>query len=811
VNRSYGFRIRNKRPCLFLIIPFIVGIIAAKYLQPRFILWQYFLLGGLRIIKKRIIFHSRRVVSLFIVALAFLMGVLVASAALARDNAQARLSRLLGKATDYTYTAVLIEDPFVIGPAYGEELKSAHYARVKAIIETVELEGKERSFGVRADLRITVDDNSVFQYGDRVRCSGSLEVPTPLRNPGSFDYADWLRQQGIHITALVDSPDEIILVKHNCGSLLRRGLWALRRSLRRGLLAGRMNNSSRAFLLGMTVGDKGLVSPELREALINTNSMHILVISGLHIGIFAYTMLLLLRLIPMRRTWRLLVVVLLLFVYAALLDFRPPAFRAAIMISAFLVSPLFRREADLANTLAFAAFIILVIRPLDLFTASFQLSVLIVFSLILLAGPLTHWIVDKLCLAPDRGFLIVGPLKRKLLFLMRHLVGLATASFVAFIGGAPLVAYYFHLINPLSILSNAIVILFVGVSVSLGLLSAIAGICSTVLAAGLNFLNGFIISRMISLIDLFSQASFSIFYLKAPSILHIFGCYLLIGLVGFSSSFSLRVRAILIVLLTITLILVPLSSVISGDKNTHVTVLDLDENDAQIIEIADEENVLISNRLQSEKQSRWTIHPFLKSRGINSIDTIILTALDEYRYSGLEYILNRYRVKRIVLPLESDNDSGIGLVEMIRHRSIDVIQVDLEKSYRIRSDPDMIVHGVASSRSAGDNNTPGLLVSLEDQKNAVLFCIGVHTDCQKALVENSSGTEKLILISDSRLFLSSELDRQNRYSPEHLLVVSGDVSISGQSEVLSTGRHGAIKIDLLDNDFEIQTMLPYNR
>ena len=824
MDRDHGYQLKNKRPCVLLLIPFTTGIIVARFLMPSPVLWHYLILAVFLLTAACFAFRSRRLVTIFSAVFALVVGVILTTAELSRNSEQARLAESLDPWTRCSFSAILMADPFVVGPVHGRDQRPVHNIRVRAFIESLGVDGRDTPFHVWAVLRITVDQSSDFRYGDRVRCVGTLGPPLPARNPGSFDYVAWLKQQGIYTTGKIDEPEDISLVERNCGSPLRRVLWYLRRGLRRGLLAGSMRDSSRAFLLGMTIGERELVDAELREALINTNSMHILAISGLHVGVFAFAMLSILRLVPVRRSLRLLLVVFLLFLYAALLDFRPPAFRAAIMISAFLISPLFRRESDPVNVLAFSALAILVLRPLDLFAASFLLSMLIVFTLVMLALPLSRFIIDRLHLAPDRGFLVIGETKRKLYSLLRYLIKLVAASVAAFIGSAPLVAYYFHLINPLSILSNAIIILFVSVTVPLGLLSAIAGLVSLSVAAAVNYLNGLLINGMTGIVRFFSQASFSIMYLRSPALFHLFGCYLLIGLVGFSSSFSARVKAVLISLLLATLILVPLNTFLSGTRNTRVTIFDLDRDEAYFIQTSQGDNILVNTGSDSEKAVSRIIHPFRKTGGVNRISTIVLTQLDEDHCGGVEYILDRHSVERVILPGSDTSEYAKKVLEMLVRRGVEAVQVPPDRIRRIKSLSDISVQAVEPPDGSDNGKSPVLALRVRESGGTVLFCIGVRGGDSIDLIEDMNGRRGLVLVSDLPTLLSSRfLEYRSSVIPRVLVLIGRGLSETGpitgiygaespdQPKVISTDRHGAVTIDLMENDFEIRTMLPYNQ
>ncbi len=822
VGLTQGHLLKNKRPCVLLLVPYAAGIITAGYLHPRPFLWQYSLAAVLLLTVAVFAFKSRRIVTFFVAVLAFLLAFLLAGAGLRKRHIQAGLAETISPATSCSFTAVLAEDLTITGPVVSREGEVKGRATVTAVIKTVEVKGNRRHLGAWAVLTVNTYENSDFRYGDLVECMGTLRKPRRASNPGVFDQAKWLEQKGIYIHGEIESPDDVKLVERGGGNPLRRGLWSLRRRLRRSLGAGRMDDSSRAFLFGMTIGERGLVSPRLKEALIETNSMHVLAISGLHVGVIGFALILMLRVVPIRQSWRRIVVVLALFAYAALLDFRAPAFRAAVMVSAFLISPLFSRETDRLNTLAFSAIVILLVRPLDLFTASFQLSFLVVFTLIMLARPFSSMLVEKLSFAPDRGFLTIGPVRRRTYSVLRKVVALLGMSAVAFAGTLPLSAYYFHIVNPLSVLSNAVVVALVTLVVPLGMLSAFVGLLSLSLAGVINSLNGLVIHQMTGVIQAFAGASPCVMFVKAPPVTLIAGSYFLIGILGFSSPFSRRAKAVVLSMLVAALALVPMGSMLSGTEHTRATSLDTREAGVHFIEIPGGDKVLIDTGGDPETV-RYAVHPFLKSRGVNGIETLILTRLDEAHCRGLDYLLDKYRVKKAVVPEPGKSAYGRVVLRSLERHGVEVVQLTTGKGHSLSSRPAINVRSIAASSDAEKSPGPSLVLSITENGVTTLLLGSIGQEGLDAAVDGGSGHQKLILVSE-RSTISSKRSRQivQALHPEVIVLNTAGPSDSGPfakangSEdkssivVLLTGRHGAVTIGFPDNRFDIKTMLPYN-
>jgi competence protein ComEC len=818
VERNYQHQIKNKRPFFFLFIPFSIGIILSKLVIPRPILWQYLLLLAILLATGTFVFHNRRMVSAFTVVFVFVLGIIITSISLARNDNRIIIAESINPPVKCSFTAVLLDDPLLVGPLYDVKEQSSVRISVRAYIENVEINGKVQDLNIPAVLHLIINAEMDYFCGDRVKCEGILQRPSPKCNPGGFDNALWLSQQGIFLEATVRSATDVSLIQRDCGSRLRRLMWRTRSKLRESLFAGKLSDNNRAFLIGMTIGEKYLVTNEMQEVLMNTNSIHILVVSGLNVTILAGAVFLLLRAIPIRRNVRVLIAIAVILLYVALLDFPAPAVRAAIMSSAFLIAPIFKRESDMLNTLGFSAFVSLLFRPLDLFSASFQLSMLIVYSLIMLAVPITGYCVEKFNLAPDRGFFAIGRPSAVLRSLFRYFVGLFAASFAAFIGSLPLVAWYFNIVNPLSILSNTIIIPFTAIITPLGLLSSVGGLIWHSISALMNCINAFFISIMTAVIGLFSEASFSVVHIMAPPLLHVIGFYFLLGIAGFSVSFSRSVRFLLLSLFTLSAIFIPLYGVIIRDDCPELTILDIKSCGVQFLLFPDGRSVLINTG--SERDASRIIHPFLKSRGINRLDVLILSSTQEEFAGGINYIVERYKIGEVYLPT-SNEPGDTRLFMFLKEQGIGVASVPLGGEYVLENAGNLTIHAFPGKEKEIEDGSPYLAVKYNISGITAILFNGISFNDYKALLEDVPADTRLVVVADTNSMpVIKKTSVRYKPLPQLIILCGKDDSVfkgielnsldlqSADSRLISIAKQGAVFIKFLQNKFEVRTMLP---
>lgn len=201
-------------------------------------------------------------------------------------------------------------------------------------------------------------------------------------NPYQFDFAAYMHQRGIKHSVYVDSAAwrhvavEVSKPRELAISLRHRLLHVFERA---GLPRDEL-----AVVSALTVGYKDLLDDALRRTYSAAGAMHILAVSGLHVGVVYGLLLLLLRLVP-RLDWRvkLLLSLLFLWLFALITGLSPSVMRATAMFSLVEIGRCLGYRSNSYNTLAAVAFVLLIIEPKNLYNIGFQLSFLAVLSIMM--------------------------------------------------------------------------------------------------------------------------------------------------------------------------------------------------------------------------------------------------------------------------------------------------------------------------------------------------------------------------------------------------------------------------------------------
>lgn len=322
------------------------------------------------------------------------------------------------------------------------------------------------------DILVRCDETlPLFQPGDRIEALGSFRRFPPASNPGELDrsvYARVLGQAGM----LRVGQRELVTVEPAARTAMGETITRWRERIRaragawiRSDLPPDKRNQRDALLAALLLGEREPELVELNETFRRTGLAHILAISGMHLGILAGLILMILRLTGRSSRWHSLVLIALIVGYVSIIEARLPVLRAALMICVGSLGLLFARRLRLPSLVALSGLILLVWRPAQLFDAGFQLSFGVVLGLVHLSPVLRRaWFGPRDQLAPTSGAMLLEWLKDSIV-----------GGVVAWAVATPMVAYHFGMVTPLAALGSVITLPVVTVLLGVGYLKIILG------------------------------------------------------------------------------------------------------------------------------------------------------------------------------------------------------------------------------------------------------------------------------------------------------------------------------------------------
>lgn len=392
------------------------------------------------------------------------------------------------------YVATAIED--------AQEKENSH--SVTVVINQARIKGKWQCLQGKVRLYIAPPTFAEIRYGDVLLVLGRPQAITAPLNPHTFDYQAWLRQDNIYCQHFFNK----YLTKklyNDPPNYFKAFLLKVRRYCNRILVQRISGKREQAVILALVLGTKDELDLMTKEAYAGAGTMHVLAVSGLHVGVL-YTLLRALLGGPrnMLRTnwWRTIILLAGLWLYACITGLAPSVLRATLMFSFVIVARLLGRTSNIYNALAGSAFVLLLANPCLIFSVGFQLSYLAVLGIVYLQPKIYRCI--------------------ELSNVLLHQLWRGTAlSLAVQLATTPLSLYYFHQFPNYFLVANWVVVPATFLMLSLGL-----GVLLTSFWPGLSALLAWLLDQITWLVNQFvgwvSSLPASVIkdiYLDTPSLL----------------------------------------------------------------------------------------------------------------------------------------------------------------------------------------------------------------------------------------------------------------------------------------------------
>ncbi len=294
-----------------------------------------------------------------------------------------------------------------------------------------------------------------YYIGQTIYLKSKIQPHLPPKNPDQFDYGSYLFNKNIYGQIYVNQK-EIVL-----DPIPNKTLWYYTNKIRsrivQNLERSKLDNRELAVLSALILGQRQEIDPQIIKDYQYAGAVHILSVSGLHVGLIIIFINTLLRFIPQSKSVLLLKLVLTLFClwsFAILASLSPSVVRAVTMFSFLAIGMSFKRSTNVFHTLIVSILLILLIQPSFLFDVGFQLSYIALFSIL--------WLQP-----------IFAKLWRPKNKIVQYFLDIITVSFAAQIGAFPISVYYFHQFPGLFFITNLIIIPLLSVVMALGIIAMI--------------------------------------------------------------------------------------------------------------------------------------------------------------------------------------------------------------------------------------------------------------------------------------------------------------------------------------------------
>ncbi len=518
--------------------------------------------------------------------------------------------------------------------------------------QTVIIETDDKSETSNRIRVIWRDPGLTLHQGDRVRFQGTIHRPKGSLNPSGFDYAAYMVHHGIDFVAALSGPDAVTLIERPLTG--RWHIWGQVdqwRNIVRQAAIHTLSQPSLGIYLGMIIGERGFLEQEVQEWFMITGTVHLLSISGSHLGLVAVVLFGLVKrsilwlpsallLTISRRLTPSQIAILLTWpavaLYAVLAGAELATIRSLIMITLGMATVWLGHQRHLGHAMAAALLIIVLHDPRAIFDISFQLSFLSVLAILSLLAHIPVANEDEAASHRHPHTRITSAVLSAIM--ISGTVTLATL---------PLVAFYFNQVPWMGVITNLLAVPFTGlVLVPPGLLAAVWTIVTG---------NDFLIMGawlepffhwMVTGLRWCAGIPGGEWYVAAPSIpmMVLFYCG---GLFLVIRTLPHRARLIGAGMLVILLVwwLIPPGLRGDGDR-WRVTFLDVGQGDSAVVELPDGRTMLIDGGTRHERfdMGKMVVAPFLWNRGISHLDLVIATHDQVDHVGGLIWILRHFSI-----------------------------------------------------------------------------------------------------------------------------------------------------------------------
>ncbi len=586
----------RQNPILRIFIPFAIGILAAYFLNiPN----GYIYLLGLAIIISLGIYNiSRKILSsynyrwingLLLFGFWFLIGSFLL-------NTEKSNSTKFKNDTDNKYYYGYISD-----------VPSDSKSFIKLKIKMLSFKNNDSIISSSEQILAFLPKDSLSErlsYGDCISFKSRIQTITNSGNPMEFDYAGYMARNNIYRMAFI-SENNWKYTSENKGLLILKLAHKVRQKLLETYKEFEITGKEFAVISALTLGYKEELDQPTKSAFVASGAMHIMAVSGLHVGIIQLILnylLLFLKRFKRGNLLKMVIIILALWIYALITGLSPSVTRATIMFSFIQIGITFKRDISIYNIVATAAMFILFFRPMQLFNVGFQFSFLAVTGIIFLHTRIyelvkfKYWIIDKAW-------------------------AITVASLAAQLSLAPLSIYYFNIFPNYFLFSNLVVIpaTFIIITLAIGLF--------TFSITPISFLFAFVLKYVAKGLILFVEFVQHIPFSQTTGLfLSTYSVLLWYILIVLALAFFIRKQAkFLLASLGVIIIILSISIVhdFSINKSKLVEIFNVRKNTAIFIRHGNQSYLFCDSMLAEDKVSQsYYFTKFLSSQ--NCIDTKVI-------------------------------------------------------------------------------------------------------------------------------------------------------------------------------------------
>ncbi|WP_026754991.1 ComEC/Rec2 family competence protein [Sediminibacter sp. Hel_I_10] len=504
-----------------------------------------------------------------------------------------------------------------------ERLKPTAY-HDKYVITVLEIEGKQ----VKGQTLLNISKDSLnipLKVDDVFLTISNLTALKAPLNPNQFDYKHYLEHRQMYHQIYTD---QTLLLPINSESVTLFGYAdKLRTHINKKLKSYAFQKDELAIINALILGQRQDMSKVVYDTFVNAGVIHILAVSGLHVGIVLWLFSILLK--PLERfkygkTFNFALLIILLWSFALIAGLSASITRAVTMFTIITFATYLKKPTNIYNTLAISMLLLLLFKPMFLFDVGFQLSYVAVFAIVSIQ-PLLYRLWQP---------------KWKL---TNYFWNILTVTMAAQLGVAPLALYYFHQFPALFFISNMAIVPFLGGILALGILVIVLAVLN-VLPNVIADLYSTIISLMNTIVTWVAEQESFLFKNISFETPQLLTCYVL--LIAFVLWFK-KPKFNRLVVVLISMLLVQGAYVFQKFQNSDDTLIIFHKSKASIIAYKNAQHLAISHNLdQDALRKNRVLNDFYVGNFIETTASDSLRSLYYFKRKSL-FVVDSFAIYQI--------------------------------------------------------------------------------------------------------------------------------------------------------------------
>ncbi|MBI3110402.1 MAG: DNA internalization-related competence protein ComEC/Rec2 [Ignavibacteriales bacterium] len=788
-----GNNILSKRPALRVALLFVAGILLAQasLVDPQ----VFLLLGFVTVLATLVLFFKKYSTASSLTLHAVV--VFTAASLTGVESERSESERLLPR----TFQEPVRLEGVINAQPVQKPSSVQLLVRTRGMVRSSGAEGSGRTVIVFVRTKQPARFAGLLRIGSRLRVQGVIDDPPRPRNPGEFDYGRYLALNEVDGVVRVAKESDVEVLGVDESFSLSRMFQSTRNALLERIEL--FHSSSRgAFLKGILLAERGEIPLELKQSFVDTGTIHILAVSGLHVGVIAAIVHFIFGLLRFPRKGVVLATMLALLLYAGLTGAPPSVVRATIMAWVVLAGTFFERRGDVYNSIGFAALLILAYDPKQLLNVGFQLSFAAVLSIVALY-PILERIIQRI---PERfeELKIIDPALK-----------LFAVSLAAQLGTLPFTAYYFERVSIVALVANLVVVPISLANVSLGFVTLLTSLISQVLASWFAIVNDVLIDFLYGIVTAAANVPYA--FLETAGLGTAFP---LLYYLGLGSLFMLHLPRVAVgwwITLLVTANAFLYGSLFSGSKIVlTASLLDVGQGDAILISLPNGKKVLVDAGPQGfgYDAGERIVAPFLKRQGVSSLDVVLVSHPHSDHLGGIRYLLEHFQVGTLV---EADSSNASRMHGELRSSAVGRkvtmsfagagATLDLDSTCRI-----YVLHPVMLYDREGNLNNHSLVLKIVYGRTSMLLTGDAEVEAEgKILARYGPFLDSDVLKAGHHGSVTSSSEEFiNGVSPASVLVSVGKNNKFKHPSPLVMERYRSKGVEVLRTDLEGAIVLESN-